>query len=118
MLVSAVEIVENLKERTNQKQKAECDDWYAYWCSDDTDGYGYAGGHEREADNCTDDATCEFENKGYDAPDGVEGPEDPGYLSFFVVWHSRILVFCFSFFCCSAKLSDADCMADFFDVRD
>lgn len=96
MLVHASEIVESLEEGTYQKKKVERNDWYAYRCGDDTDGYGYAGGHECEADNCADDAACKFEYKRYDAPDGVERPEGSAYSSFFVIWHCSILV-CYFF---------------------
>ncbi len=72
-----------LEERAYQQEKTECNDGDADWCGDDADGYGYTGGHECKADDCADDAARKFEYECYDAPDGVERPEGPGYLFFF-----------------------------------
>jgi hypothetical protein len=75
-----------LEKRTYKEQEAENGDGDAKGRGDDGYGDGYAGCHEREADERADDAAGEFEDESEQTPDGVEGPEDPGnMLLFFAV---------------------------------
>ena len=70
----------SLEQCANQQKETERNDRNTDRCGDDTDGYGYAGSHQCEADECGDDTTCEFEYERDNSPDGVERPARPHAL--------------------------------------